>query len=319
MPPATLPRRLRRPRLVIAGCGDVGLRLIRQLAPRLGSRARLIGLARGTEALAAIRAAGGTPIAFDLDERRPRRRLGSIASGWIHLAPTPAEGRRETRLRRVLAQMNRRRRLPCGQPVASAAPPRIVYASTTGVYGDSGGAWIDETRTPTPASDRSRRRLDAERCLRSAVRQGIQRAAVLRVPGIYAADRLPTGRLQRGLPALRDEDDGYSNHIHAEDLARLAWIALHRASSGRVYNAVDATELKMGDWFDLVADTTGLPRPQRLSRADAKALVSPMLWSFMSESRRIRAHRIGRELRARLRYPDVLDGLLEVPAPSVST
>jgi nucleoside-diphosphate-sugar epimerase len=177
--------------------------------------------------------------------------------------------------------------------------------STSGVYGDCGGALVDETRPVAPQSSRARRRVDAERVLRAWARRAHGRLAILRVPGIYAPDRLPLKRLEQGTPALRPEDDVYTSHIHADDLARIVALALFRALPGRVYNAVDDSDMKMADYFDAVADAFGLARPPRLARADLAAAVSPVLLSFMSESRRIGNARLKRELGMRLRYPEL--------------
>src|SRR5690606_22838243 len=199
----------------------------------------------------------------------------------------------------------RSRRLAAAIAGAAHAGGRrvLVYCGTTGVYGDAAGARFDETRPIAPRSERAHRRASAERQLRALARRGRARVALLRVPGIYANDRLPLERLGRGTPAIIEAEDGYSNHIHADDLAQLLWLALFRAGNCRVYNAVDSAELRMGDWFDRVADATGLPRPPRASRASVRELVSPALWSFMAESRRISNRRLLRELRARLQYP----------------
>lgn len=131
----------------------------------------------------------------------------------------------------------------------------------------------------------------------------------MRAPGIYADERLPLERIRRGDPVLRAEDDVYTNHIHADDLARLSVFALFRGRSGRVYNAVDDTDLRMGDYFDAVADAFGLPRPPRLSRQEIALKLPPMTLSFMAESRRIDNCRMHRELRTRLRHPTVSAGL----------
>lgn len=199
-------------------------------------------------------------------------------------------------------------------------PPRWVYVSTTGVYGDRGGARIDETVPPAPGSARASRRVDAEQRLRDAARDGRIALSILRAPGIYAADRLPTERLAKQVPAIVDDEDSYTNHVHADDLARAAWIASLRAPNARVFNVVDASALKMGQWFDLVADATGLPRPPRMSRAQISAHVSPAMLSFMAESRRIDGNRLTRELRVQLRYPTVHDflavhGAVRPPSP----
>jgi nucleoside-diphosphate-sugar epimerase len=185
----------------------------------------------------------------------------------------------------------------------------LVYVSTTGVYGDCGGARFDETRPVHPQNARAQRRVDGEQALRQWARRSGSRLAILRVPGIYAADRLPLDRLQKGTPALIEADDVYTNHVHADDLARIIALALFRAAPGRVYHAVDDSELKMGEYFDAVADAYALPRPPRLARAELSQAVSPMLLSFMSESRRLRNDRIKSELGVRLRFPQVRDGL----------
>jgi nucleoside-diphosphate-sugar epimerase len=187
-----------------------------------------------------------------------------------------------------------------------------VYASTSGVYGDCGGARIDETRRLNPATERARRRADAEARVRWFGRATGACVSVLRVPGIYASDRPgghPRERLARGTPVLAAGDDVFTNHIHADDLARACVAALFRGAPQRAYHASDDTELAMGDYFDLAADLAGLPRPPRISRAQARERLSPVQLSFLSESRRLDNARLKRELRLKLRYPTVADGL----------
>jgi nucleoside-diphosphate-sugar epimerase len=279
--------RLGRPRLLIVGCGDIGSRIVARLAARF----RIVALTSSPARVPLLRAAGTVPITGDLDRRASLARLAAFGDRVIHLAPPPAGGGRgDPRTDALLAALRRR-------------PRRLVYVSTSGVYGDRGGGFVDETTPIAPANDRARRRADAERRVRAV------RGCVLRAPGIYAHDRLPLDRLRAGTPALAAEDDVYTNHIHADDLARLCIAALARGGRGRVYNAVDRSRLKMGEYFDLVADRVGLPRPPRLPRAQLRAVVSPMMYSFMSESRRIIGTRIGRELRVRLAWPTVADTL----------
>ena len=139
------------------------------------------------------------------------------------------------------------------------------------------------------------------------------RVSVLRIPGIYALDRAggdPRERVARGTPVLAADDDVYTNHIHADDLARACIAALYRGLPQRAVHVSDDSEMRMGDYFDLAADLCGLARPPRLSRADAAQHLTPMALSFMSESRRLVNTRLTRELRLRLRYPRVHDGLL---------
>jgi nucleoside-diphosphate-sugar epimerase len=283
----SLPRRFRRPRVIVLGCGDVGLRF----AHAVSGRTRVFGVVRRADAAGAVRAAGAVPVRADLDDGRSLRRLAGLAPRVLHSAPPPGDGRDDPRTRRALAALH--------------AASTWVYLSTTGVYGDCGGARFDETRAPAPRNDRAVRRVAAERRLRRRAASGAIRATVLRVPGIYAAERLPIERLQRGTPALLDADDVYTNHIHADDLAHIAFVALWRGRSQRTLHAVDDTDMKMGEYFDAVARAYGLTAPPRLARDALRAAVSPMLYSFMSESRRLDNRRLHRELRARLRWPTV--------------
>jgi nucleoside-diphosphate-sugar epimerase len=279
--------RFNKPRLLIVGCGDVGMRLLPQVAKRF----RVFAVTSQPARCAELRAAGAIPVVADLDRPETLKRLGRLAPWVVHLAPPPKQGALDLRTRNLTAI------LPEGT--------RVVYISTTGVYGDRQGALIDETAPRAPRNARAQRRVDAEQVLRAwAVGTG-GRVAILRAPGIYAAQRLPLERLRQGTPALAAQDDVYTNHIHADDLAGLALLALFRARPGRAYNASDDTHMKMGDYFDLVADAFGLPRPPRLPRAELERVVSPVQLSFMSESRRLGNRRIKDELRARLRHPRV--------------
>lgn len=282
-------------RILIVGCGDVGLRVARLL----GGRARLYALSHSSGRFDELRAAGVTPVAGDLDNRADLKRLAGLADAVLHFAPPPGEGETDPRTRRLLAALSRRPHPPAG----------LVYISTSGVYGDCAGAVVAETRPARPNNARAKRRTDAERHLRAWGRKG-RRVAILRAPGIYAQDRMPAERVRKGLPAIVAEDDAHTNHIHAEDLARLALAALFRGRPNRLYNAVDDSGLKMGDWFDVVADHLGLPRPPRLPRAEVVAAVTPAMRTFLSESRRLSNRRSKLELRFRLRYPTVHQGLV---------
>jgi nucleoside-diphosphate-sugar epimerase len=288
-------------RLLIVGCGDVALRA----APILSRRYRLYALSRTPERHPALRAHHITPIAGDLDDGRSLRRIGGVADQVLHLAPPPGRGRRDRRTARLLAALGRR----------GSLPRRLLYISTTGVYGDCHGERVPETHRLQPGTDRARRRVDAERLLRAFMRRTGAQVPVLRVPGIYALERLPLNRLRAGTPALRPEDDGYTNHIHADDLAMICATALRKARPGRVYHAVDESELRMADYFDAVADAFELPRPPRVTREEARAKLPPELLSFMGESRRLAGDRLREELGVRLRYPTVQVALARM-APS---
>jgi nucleoside-diphosphate-sugar epimerase len=292
------PARFKRPTLLIVGCGDIGLRV----AGLLHGRWRLVALTSSAGRIAELRAAGVVPLVGNLEQPSSLRRLAGIADAVLHLAPPPSEGDSDPRTRELLHALAHRGRVR-----------RVVYASTSGVYGDCQGAFVDEVAPLRPLSARAQRRVDAETRVRCFGRALGVSVTLLRVPGIYASDRPgghPRARLERGMSVLRSEDDVYTNHIHADDLARICVAALHRGPNQRAINASDDTTLRMADYFDLAADLCGLPRPQRISREQAQASLSAMQLSFMAESRRLVNKRLKAELRVRLLYPHVRQGLL---------
>jgi nucleoside-diphosphate-sugar epimerase len=282
--------------LLIIGCGDVARRAL----PELQRRYRVTALVRSPDPV--LDSAGVGQIAGDLDDAASLAPLVGRAARIVHLAPPCAGGTLDTRMRSVLAALAPRGR-------GAMLPRRFVYLSTSGVYGDCAGEWVDETRPPNPQTERAMRRLDAERALGDWGERNQVEIAVLRVPGIYASERLPLERLARGTPALRPEEDVYTNHIHADDLAGIIVAALESARARGVYNASDDGPMKMGDFFDFVADRAGFARPPRISREEAARLLPPELLSFMSESRRLSNRRMKAELGVRLRYSTVRDGV----------
>jgi len=353
-------RSLRRPRVVIVGCGDVASRMI----PLLSRPFKLFALNRqapGADRTRHLRDAGVVSVSGDLDDRNTLRRIGALAAsaaGVFHFAPPPSVSNTDLRTRAFIAavaahragarSMTRsttrlassraiaassmkfanivtdtgprqrplrahgRRILPARSLLPGQRPQpgqrgalRIVYASTTGVYGDCAGALIDETRAVNPANARAIRRVSAERQLRAAGAGGAWRPVILRIPGIYAGNRLPDARLRKGTPALRVEDDVFTSHIHADDLAAIAVRAWRKGRPQRLYHASDDSRMKMGDYFERVADALGLPYPRRISREQAERELEPVMLSFMRESRRLDNGRLVIELGYRLRYPSV--------------
>lgn len=288
-------RQFRQTRVLIVGCGDVGLRAAKALLPRC----RVLALTSSGIRVPALRAQGIVPLLGNLDAPATLSRLAGLADHVLHLAPPPGHGTQDSRTQALLQALARR-----------SGARSLVYGSTTGVYGDARGELFNESRAVNPTTDRGQRRVDAEAWVRQWGRQMAlahgTRASVLRIPGIYAAGREggdPRERVRRGSPVLRPEDDVFTNHIHADDLARACVLAMWRARPLRVFHVCDDTEMKMGDYFDRVADMAGLSRPQRISRAEARATLSPMQMSFMSESRRLSNGRMKHELRLRLMHP----------------
>jgi len=267
-------------RLLISGFGDIA----RRAAPSLGTRfeVRVLSRAQG----------------MDLDRPATLAALEAV-DAVLHCAPPPPSGAADTRTANLLNALENGKILPT----------RFVYIGTSGVYGDCGGALVDELRPVNPQSARARRRADAEARLALWCTAHRVQLVVLRAPGIYAPDRLPLARLCAGTPVLRDADDVYTNHVHADDLAAICVRALDDAAPAGTYNASDDSQIKMGAWLDLVADRAGLPRPPRVSRAECAGRVPPELLSFMNESRRLDNTRLKHTLGVRLRYSTVREGL----------
>ncbi|HXU93925.1 MAG TPA: SDR family oxidoreductase [Gallionella sp.] len=259
-------------RLLIIGCGDIALRAI----PSLVRHYRVYALVRNPAHGEKLRSLGVTPVVGDLDDRTSLARIAGLAHTVLHFAPPPASGACDTRTRNLIAALSR-----------GILPKRLVYISTSGVYGDCGGAWVSETWPLRPRIPRAQRRVDAERRIREWAKRNRVVAAILRVPGIYAADRLPLERIRQAMPTIAAAEDGYTNHIHADDLARVAVVALRHGKPNRIYHASDDSRMKMGDYFDAVADAYGLPRVPRIGRAEAQRVLPESLLSFMNESRRL--------------------------------
>lgn len=283
-------------RILLVGCGDIALRTL----PLLTSRYHVYALIRNPAYAAPLRVLGATPLIGDLDNRRSLTRIAGLADAVLHLAPPAVGALSDLRTHNLLSALS-----------GGVPPERLVYISTSGVYGDCSGAWVSETRPLNTQTARGKLRVDAERQVRDWARRNQVNASILRVPGIYGADRLPLARLRAGSPAIVAAEDSYSNHIHADDLARICVAALHRGKPCRAYHATDDDEMKMGNYFDAVADAYGLPRPPRLMRTEVQGAVTPMMWSFMNESRRLTNARMKRELKVRLKYPTVAEFLAE--------
>jgi len=255
-----------------------------------------------------------TPIIGNLDDSRSLQRLSGWATRVLHLAPPPSDraGAWSTDLRTLnLVRALKKRALPIS----------LVYGSTSGVYGDCQGQWVSESRPVKPHTPRAIRRVDAENTIRFLGKTGV-RSSILRIPGIYAPDRpngTPRERLLKATPVLLEKDDVYTNHIHSDDLARACVAALWRGKPQRVFHVCDDSQMKMGDYFDSAADLMGLKRPPRVPRSQAQDALPLMLLSFMSESRRLMNDRLKKELKVRLLYPTIAQGLKLTGSKSLKT
>ena len=288
--------------LLVIGTGDIAGRAL----PRLLAGFEVAATVRDTARMPALDALGVVPVQADLDELYTLHTLPP-SEFLLHTAPPPLQGARDERTRNLLLALE-------GWP--QGYPRRVVYISTSGVYGNCEGALVDESRPVQPATDRARRRCDAEAVLAEWCARRGATLVILRAPGIYGDNRFPLERVRKGTPVLRREDDVYTNHIHAEDLAGICIRALDELTPEGIYNTVDDSEILMGDWLDLVADGFGVERPPRIPRSEAKARIPAPLLSFMSESRRLLNVRLKRDMGYQLLYPTVADGLRAAAVPS---
>lgn len=277
----------------IMGCGDIGRR-VAKLYQQQGNKP--IGWVRSEESLQIGLKQGLAMRKGDVDRGSffPIFALDEALVYWF-MPPQPS-GETDDRIRRFLKGVD-------------AAPQRVVLISTTGVYGDCGGRWIDESELLRPVAARAKRRADAEAAVQEWAARFGGETVILRVPGIYAPDRLPLARLQRGEPVLREEEAPWTNRIHADDLAMVCKRVMEVAPAGSIYNATDGNPTTMTDYFNQVADFAGLPRPPQVSMEEAQACMSEGMLSYLQESRRIRNDKMLRELDVRLRYPTLADGL----------
>ncbi len=281
--------------VLIVGCGDIGRR-VAALCRADGQP--VIGLVRTEAGADRLREVHISPLQIDLDEPAVLDSVNCAGRPVYYFAAPPAEGETDPRMVNFLTTL-----------APDRLPKRIVYISTTGVYGDCGGAWITEDQPVNPRTPRGKRRRAAENALRAcSARIGVP-VVILRVPGIYGPGRLPAERIRKGLPVLHESEAPYSNRIHADDLARVCVAAMQRGTPGAVYNVADNQPTTMSHYFNRIADTLGLPRPQAVSLSAAREQLTPAMLSFIEESRRIDNRKMREELGVELRYPDLESGL----------
>jgi len=281
--------------VLIVGCGHIGRRVAVQLHAR---GQRVTGMVRSSASAARLRALGIDAFCLDLDAGALHIPGTGAFDAIGYFAPPSSSGTQDTRMRRFLEAIDN-----------TSLPRRIVYISTSAVYGDCHGNWITEEQPVRPATDRGLRRLDAERQLQAwASGHGVE-WVILRVPGIYGPGKFPLERLRKGLPVLREADAPYTNRIHADDLAAICVAALDNEHHDTVYNVSDGHPSTMTDYFFRVAAAAGLPRPPVLSREAAQQVLSEGMLSFLKDSRRMHNQKLLQELGIVLQYPDLEAGL----------
>jgi nucleoside-diphosphate-sugar epimerase len=280
--------------VTVVGCGYTGRRLLK-ICRDVGRD--VLGIVRSAESLAELRSDGAAAEILDLDApggKLPRAWTGQRAV--IYMAPPPDGGDVDVRLRAFL-------------PRISAMPVALVYLSTTAVYGDTGGATVDESTPPAPSSARGRRRLDAEHAVLDFGRANGVPVRVLRVPGIYGPGRLPLERIRQGAPMVRARDAGPGNRIHVEDLAAVSLAAADYRGSEQIFNVGDGGHASMTEYFRAVAHAAGLADPPELPLDELLAHVTPAMRGFLVERRRVDTRRMRTVLGFQPRYATLEAGI----------
>lgn len=279
----------------IVGCGDVGRR-VAALCER--KNLPVMGLVRSEESVGRLEQAGISSVLIDLEEAFGLEGVLSDGVTLLYLAPPPTEGETDPLIRRFLAAIP-----------ADAPPEKLVLLSTTAVYGDCHGEWIDETQPVNPQTARGRRRLDAEQAAREwSIETGVA-VVILRVGGIYGPGRLPLARIEKGLPILKETESPFTNRIHQDDLAQICMAAAESGKAGEVYNVSDGQPSTMSRYFKDIAQAHGLPMPPEVSLEEAQQVMSAGMLSYLKESRRLDNRKLVEELGVVLQFPNLEAGL----------
>lgn len=282
-------------KIFIAGCGYIGERIAGSCRD---SGAEIICLVRSSEHGARLAAAGYKVVVSALDDAASLPQLDVAATTMFYLVPPPGGGVVDTRVRTFIDTV-----------LSRTVPAKIIYMSATSVYSETGGGVVTEESPTIPASAMGKRRLDAESAFMEYGRKCNVPVVVLRVSGIYGPGRLPLMQISQGQPLLREDESGPSNRIHADDLAAVCLAAGQYGEQGDIYNVSDGNPSSMTAYFNACADVFNLPRQQQVTMTEAARVMSPLMFSYVSESRIVDSSRMLKRLKVVLRYPSILEGL----------
>lgn len=283
---------------IIVGCGNVGRRIASQLISAGDNPDLILGIVQSQESVTLCSEIGIKAEKQDLDQ--PAFSLEQLKqSNVYYLVPPQKSGDTDMRTRAVLAAMSH----------ANVKPNKVVLISTTGVYGDCSGEWVTEKSDTNPQTDRGKRRLDSEQQWTEWCKNQSTDYVILRVPGIYARSRIPRKRIEQGIPVVTASECGYTNRIHADDLARVSIAAMNKSVSGEIYNATDGTPGKITEYLQAAAAELNLAMPPEISMHEAKQTLSAGMMSYLGESRKISNQKMLTELAVNLHYADFRHGL----------
>ncbi len=288
------------PDILIVGCGDIGVR-VAQLEKQAGRK--VSGLVRSEEGAERLRSYGIVPVMGTLDDLTSLSDLPTGGKLVYYFAPPTGGGPFDSRMRSF-----------CQAVSARPLPEKVVYMSTSGVYGDCGGEWVTEETPLNPQTSRAQRRVDAETTLKEWGQEHSVPVVILRVTGIYGPGRLPLARIQQGHPVLREEESPPTNRIHADDLAVVSVKAAETATDGDIFNVSDGQPGTMTQYFNLVSELLDLPPLPQVDMEEAKRVMNPMMLSYLTETRRMDNRKMIDQLGVTLTYPNLKAGLKNVIA-----
>ncbi len=288
------------PDILIVGCGDIGVR-VTQLEKQAGRK--VSGLVRSEEGAERLRSYGIVPVMGTLDDLTSLSDLPTGGKLVYYFAPPTGGGPFDSRMRSF-----------CQAGSAGPLPEKVVYMSTSGVYGDCGGEWVTEETPLNPQTSRAQRRVDAETTLKEWGQEHSVPVVILRVTGIYGPGRLPLARIQQGHPVLREEESPPTNRIHADDLAVVSVKAAETATDGDIFNVSDGQPGTMTQYFNLVSELLDLPPLPQVDMEEAKRVMNPMMLSYLTETRRMDNRKMIDQLGVTLTYPNLKAGLKNVIA-----
>ncbi|MFK5926186.1 MAG: NAD-dependent epimerase/dehydratase family protein [Desulfuromusa sp.] len=282
-------------KFTIIGCGDIGFRVARELIKQGQQVQATIHYEEGT---IVPQSAGIETIVANFDYQEDIPDFSMQGQKLFYFMSPQGGGSSDYRMLNF-----------CRKLSPKNCPAKIVYISTSGVYGDCGEELVTEENPTNPQTSRAKRRVSAESQLQEQAEKLGFDLVILRVTGIYGPGRLPLSQLKKGHEVLRPEDAPRTNRIHSLDLVVICLAAMERGEAGDIFNVCDGQESSMSEYFMAVADMYALPQPAQLSWSEAEKVMNPLTFSFLKESRRMSNRKLLEKLAIKLRYPTLEEGL----------
>jgi nucleoside-diphosphate-sugar epimerase len=279
----------------IIGCGDIGFRVARELIRQEHQVQATIHFEEGVKV---PQSAGIKTIVANFDFQEDVPDFSMHGQKLFYFMPPQGGGSSDYRMLNF-----------CRKLAPDNYPSKIVYISTSGVYGDCGAELVTEETPINPQTSRAKRRASAENQLREQAEKLGFSLVILRVTGIYGPGRLPISQLTKGHEVLKAEDAPGTNRIHSLDLVQICLAAMAKGENGDIFNVCDGQESSMSEYFIAVAKMYGLPQPKQLSWAEAEKVMNPLTFSFLKESRRMSNRKILEKLGIEFQYPTLEKGL----------